>query len=146
MLRKLPLRKLKVLCFVSACVLSAYMLWSALMEVEVGYKTRNSGSFKKEILRLDADFLNEEEDKVCSKVVPFKNVSGRLSTYDLPKETDYSLGPDKSYKLPKPVLNAEETDREIQVFLVPFSHSDPGYGQTVENYYTGSTRSMYMYL
>lgn len=122
------------------------MLWSAVMEAEVGYKPGNSVLTMKEKLPLHADFRIEERDQICSKVVPFKNTSGRLSTYDLPKETDYSLGPDKLYKLPKPVLTDEETEREIQVFLVPFSHSDPGYGQTVENYYTGSTRSMYMYL
>lgn len=87
------------------------------------------------------ELVKADDTFVCSKIVPFSEIAhGRISTYDLPAETDYNLGSDQRYKLPEEFLNTEGKDEDIQVILVPFSHSDPGYGRTVEHYYTGSTK------
>ena len=81
---------------------------------------------------------------LCQKVVPFRSVSPTtISTFDLPDVTDYSLDATRNYKLPQEVYNRskEPLKDELQVIIVPFSHADPGYGMTVEDYYQRLTRS-----
>ncbi|KAL4220666.1 hypothetical protein ACF0H5_021061 [Mactra antiquata] len=81
----------------------------------------------------------------CQKIVPFsEHIDGRISTYDLPAETDYSLDPKGRYKIPEEFYKKENDplEEEINVILVPFSHADPGYGRTVEQYYVSMTKNV----
>ncbi|XP_045199322.2 alpha-mannosidase 2x-like [Mercenaria mercenaria] len=147
MSRQIPFRKLKVVIMFCACLFTMFVLWSSTGH-KPGIYTIPSNKYYEGILRHEETFKMElktqskkQDEFVCNEIVPFKNISsGTISTYDLPLETDYSLDSDGRYKLPEEVLQAKSTDDEIQVILVPFSHTDPGYGQTVENYYTGSTK------
>ena len=73
--------------------------------------------------------------------------SADIYTYDLPDVTNYTLDKDREYFLPDPRKDivkrktSAEFDREpIQVILVPFSHADPGYGNTMEGYYSSMTK------
>lgn len=89
------------------------------------------------------------EGNTCDKIIPFSDHSDdRISTYDLPAETDYSLAADGRYKIPEEFYKADinPPEENINVILVPFSHTDPGYGRTVEQYYTSMTRSKKMHL
>ena len=73
--------------------------------------------------------------------------SADIYTYNLPDVTNYTLDKDREYFLPDPSKDimkrktSADFDREpIQVILVPFSHADPGYGNTMEGYYVSKTK------
>ena len=73
--------------------------------------------------------------------------SADIYTYNLPDVTNYTLDKDREYFLPDPRKDimkrktSTDFDREpIQVILVPFSHADPGYGNTMEGYYVSKTK------
>ena len=156
MTQQIPVKKFKVVAPFFALLLVIFAIWPTSgphvdsSSVTVGRQAFNFSiifspnvSSEKEIY-LESEDMDPEDTDMCDKIVPFKDTSGgRISTYDLPKETDYSIGRDGLYKLPEEVLNSTGTDGEIRVTLVPFSHTDPGYGQTVEGYYTSSTKSMF---
>ena len=65
-------------------------------------------------------------------------------TYDLPDITEYRLlEKNKEYAIP--VKSEKEAAygpdlEEVKVFIVPFSHVDPGYGNTMEGYYRSKTK------
>ena len=65
-------------------------------------------------------------------------------TYDLPDITEYRLlEKNKEYAIP--VKSEQEAAygpnlEEVKVFIVPFSHVDPGYGNTMEGYYRSRTK------
>ena len=65
-------------------------------------------------------------------------------TYDLPDITEYRLL-DKNKEYAIPVKSEQEAAyganlEEVKVFIVPFSHVDPGYGNTMEGYYRSRTK------
>ena len=65
-------------------------------------------------------------------------------TYDLPDITEYRLL-EKNQEYAIPVKTEEEAAyspnlQEVKVFIVPFSHVDPGYGNTMEGYYRSKTK------
>ncbi|KAK3605381.1 hypothetical protein CHS0354_040981 [Potamilus streckersoni] len=67
-----------------------------------------------------------------------------ISTFDLPDETNYTLLPNGRYSIPvknKQVAYSPSL-RPLKIILVPFSHADPGYGRTIQEYHTGATRSI----
>lgn len=74
--------------------------------------------------------------------------SANIYTYSLPDVTNYTLDKDREYIIPDPrkdIVKRKTSgsfDKEpVQVILVPFSHADPGYGNTMEGYYSSSTKS-----
>ena len=78
--------------------------------------------------------------------------SADIYTYNLPDVANYSLDSDREYMIPDPRKDivkrksSDSFDREpIQVILVPFSHADPGYGNTMEGYYASATKSKETY-
>lgn len=65
-------------------------------------------------------------------------------TYDLPDITEYRLL-EKNQEYAIPVKSEKEAAyasnlEEVKVFIVPFSHVDPGYGNTMEGYYRSRTK------
>lgn len=73
--------------------------------------------------------------------------SADIYTYNLPDVTNYTLDKDREYHLPDPrkdimkrETSADFDGEPIQVILVPFSHADPGYGNTMEGYYSSKTK------
>lgn len=67
-----------------------------------------------------------------------------IFTYDLPDITEYRLLP-KNNEYAIPVKSEQEAAygpnlEEVKVFIVPFSHVDPGYGNTMEGYYRSRTK------
>ncbi|KAH3810472.1 alpha-mannosidase 2-like isoform X3 [Dreissena polymorpha] len=139
MRRQIPWRKLKVAVFILVAALIAHSLW---MMTGI-YKTAppQNGDY---ILKAHGHILPHFEKvkvvrtkNVCHKIKPW---TGKLSTFDLPAETDYTLDANGRYKIPPEFYDADENtatrDDKVNVVLVPFSHADPGYGMTFEGYYT----------
>ncbi|WAQ97699.1 MA2A1-like protein, partial [Mya arenaria] len=72
----------------------------------------------------------------------------RIYTYDLPTITNYGLVNNngnprfKEYKIP--VIDISEAYKsnldELSVYVIPFSHVDPGYGMTMEQYFASKSR------
>ena len=74
--------------------------------------------------------------------------SADIYTYTLPDVTNYTLDKDREYFIPDPRKDIVKRKtcpnfnlEPVQVILVPFSHADPGYGNTMEGYYSSSTKS-----
>lgn len=88
----------------------------------------------------------EKEDTTgacCGRYKP----SADIYTYSLPDVTNYTLDSAREYIIPDPRKDIRKRktsasfDREpIHVILVPFSHADPGYGNTMEGYYESATK------
>lgn len=102
----------------------------------------NHGECGQEVLRYFQDYC--EEIPGFNKTYP----THIISTLDLQNETDYNLDNNGHYVFPEeffqPDVDLGQYEDDIftlEVFLVPFSHVDPGYGQTMEDYYKISVRS-----
>lgn len=72
-----------------------------------------------------------------------------LFTHNLPEETDYLLVPNngnpnfKEYVIPTKSIDSAAYMKildKLNVLIIPFSHVDPGYGLTMEEYYRTKTR------
>lgn len=136
--RRIPWRKLKTLGIVCFLIGVVHVIWTMS-----GITSRMSHSNDSGSLRFipNGQFLPQfvRSKNVCKKVVPFQtSPGGVVSTYDLPKETDYTLDKNGRYKIPQEFYEKEKTPlkHETTVILVPFSHADPGYGMTFEQYYS----------
>lgn len=155
--RLVPYRKVRVVLVIGICAYFTYTVWNSagrsylwspvteensVLTGKLTSENAQGGWMFQNFLR-NAERKNWKQDLLCEKVIPFRDISGgRISTYDLPNETDFSLGNDGRYKLPVDIANAKDDDEPLKVILVPFSHSDPGYGRTVEQYYSEMTRSV----
>lgn len=67
-----------------------------------------------------------------------------LSTYDLFDNVNYTILDNGQYPIPAKSIaeiNKEKTMNALTVILVPFSHADPGYGLTIEEYYNQMTHA-----
>lgn len=65
-----------------------------------------------------------------------------ISTYDLFKNVSYQMESDGRYPIPVRTfeeIKKSENLKHLTVVLVPFSHADPGYGLTLEQYYNQMT-------
>lgn len=62
-----------------------------------------------------------------------KMENSTIFTQDLPEQTNYKLYNNKQYKLPHPKPN--ETGDKLTVVILPHSHVDAGWLQSVEEYY-----------
>ncbi|KAL4220597.1 Alpha-mannosidase 2 [Mactra antiquata] len=66
------------------------------------------------------------------------------STYDLFEYVDYSMNEAGEYPIPSRSfedISKEGSLNPLSVILVPFSHADPGYGLTLEQYYSQMSHS-----
>ena len=149
MIRRVPWRKLKTLAVVCALLAFIHVVWSfsgisSVLERSADsqsqhgvLKFRSNGQLLPQLIRTKS---------VCKKVVPFETRGGGvISTYDLPKEADYSLDKNGRYKIPQEFYDNEKNplQHETSVILVPFSHADPGYGMTFEQYYSSRIKCEY---
>lgn len=78
----------------------------------------------------------------CEEIKPFNAKPDVISTFDLPEETDFSTDATGRYVFPDEFYEPDSNNNGIvDVILVPFTHVDPGYGQTMEDYYKIYVRS-----
>lgn len=79
-----------------------------------------------------------------------KTVRNKIFTFDLPDITNYTFVKNNGnpnfneYAIPtldKDTAAYTEPLDEMNVYIIPFSHVDPGYGMTMEEYYNSRTRS-----
>lgn len=81
----------------------------------------------------------------CKKVDKWgENYNADISTYDLFQNVSYKMNSDGNYPIPvKTVDEVRKTKnlKHLNVILVPFSHADPGYGLTIEQYYEQMTHA-----
>lgn len=146
--RKIPWRKLKAVGLLCVVIFALHMVWSLLGDQTFVRRSKQAGSL---LFRPNGQLLPQfiRRRDVCKKIVPFRKLSGGvISTFDLPEITDYSLDENGRYKIPsrndqKNNLGARHT---INVTLVTFSHADPGYGMTFEEYYLTRIKSKNMNL
>ncbi|KAL3846905.1 hypothetical protein ACJMK2_017854 [Sinanodonta woodiana] len=93
---------------------------------------------------LDNDGKHMAHGDTCEITDRFDPETKVISTFDLPDETNYKLLPNGRYSIP--VKNKEVAYgpglRPLKIILVPFSHADPGYGRTIQEYHTGATRQI----
>lgn len=93
--------------------------------------------------------MNRRDQVVDKTVCSIPNIlngssHSNIYTYDLPDITEYRLlEKNKEYAIP--VKSEKEAAygpdlEEVKVFIVPFSHVDPGYGNTMEGYYRSRTK------
>lgn len=63
-----------------------------------------------------------------------------IFTLDLPEKTNYRIYSNKQYKMPHPNVNVIED--QITVIILPHSHVDAGWLQTVEEYYVNHVKGI----
>ncbi|KAH3893393.1 alpha-mannosidase 2x-like [Dreissena polymorpha] len=81
-------------------------------------------------------------------LVPKTFDDGRIFTLDLPAQTNYSMIQNvahprfQEYVLPVSDASVAYGPRldHMTVYIIPFSHVDPGYGMTLEQYYSSMTK------
>lgn len=96
---------------------------------------------------LDVEELQKNPDfkRGNCKFVPKwgQKYNADISTYDLFKNVSYQMESDGRYPIPVRTfeeIKKSENLKHLTVVLVPFSHADPGYGLTIEQYYDQMTR------
>ncbi|KAH3804225.1 hypothetical protein DPMN_132507 [Dreissena polymorpha] len=99
---------------------------------------------KTSVLNLETS-KDDISDEICDIQNAWTGAEHNItSTYDILKSLDYKTDTNGAY--PIPVKAFEDITKHIEnrsdilnVFLVPFSHADPGYGLTFEQYYSQKT-------
>ncbi|WAR28010.1 MA2A2-like protein [Mya arenaria] len=111
---------------------------------EITYKKRTEDVQAIKTDAIPEDLKQEASNGVCDVVAKWKGIKGQFSTYDLLATVNYTTDENGNY--PFPVRKYDEIAKEISsdseilnVYLVPFSHADPGYGLTFEQYYQHKT-------
>ena len=157
----IPWRKLQPLAIMLVTVSAVYLLLQ-VFGLEIVAKN-DSAATKYSRMRADSrDSSNKNSRRpLDSRDCPIQNDSSNwcseiklftaespdvISTFDLPNITDYSVDGTGRYVFPDTFYepaNVHENVGTIDVILVPFSHVDPGYGQTMEDYYKIYVRSKF---
>lgn len=141
--RKIPWRKLKAVGLLCVIIFALHMVWSLLGDQTIVRRSKQTGSLRfRPNGQLLPQFIRRRD--VCKKIVPFRKLSrGVISTFDLPEITDYSLDENGRYKIPSRYDQKDNpgAGHTINVTLVTFSHADPGYGMTFEEYYLTRIKS-----
>lgn len=94
----------------------------------------------------DLTFMKTEiSSGVCSALPTWRqNNHAQMSTFDLLDTLVYTTNEAGEYPIPiRSIKQIEQYDNKttmpLTVILVPFSHADPGYGLTLEEYYSTKT-------
>lgn len=111
-------------------------------EEGIGANDKNVQDHRVEISKI----LKTEAAAGTCKMVNVWNekVHTRTSTFDLFENVDYSMNPEGEYPIPARTveeISKSGSNKSLSVILVPFSHADPGYGLTIEQYYAQMTHS-----
>ncbi|XP_045199529.2 alpha-mannosidase 2-like [Mercenaria mercenaria] len=94
----------------------------------------------------DDNVLKEAASRgICKLVEPWgQKYNADISTYDLFKNVSYKMDDNGNYPIPVKTVEELRKAKELKpltVILVPFSHADPGYGLTIEQYYNQMTHA-----
>lgn len=111
------------------------------------YILNNASSKAKENTTQDVEkLLSREALKGVCRAVPTwgKPYHAQVSTFDLLSTLVYHTDAAGNYPIPtrtfKEIEMYTNQTEPLQVILVPFSHADPGYGLTLEEYYKTKTQ------
>lgn len=92
---------------------------------------------------------HRHEVKSHCQVPQYSRKPHYVFTYDLPDVTNYTLVPNngnpsfKEYVIPAKSIDEaaySQNLKKLNVFLIPFSHVDPGYGLTFDSYYSSKSK------
>lgn len=149
--KKIPWRRVKALVpvFIVASLLLVILSYFFDDQWQQKYNHRSSAGRFYHLANLRLPWLYTErilDPENCPCGQSYKP-SANIYTYSLPDVTNYTLDKDREYIIPDPrkdIVKRKTSgsfDKEpVQVILVPFSHADPGYGNTMEGYYSSSTK------